>query len=140
MKPTVWPRRLSAWTTRAFWSGESLAKTVVRSAISSRAESEVPSMSLPLTTRSTWRPTSRQTLAATVALSPVRTFTATPFSWRRRMASAAESFGGSRKATKPQKTISASSATVTPRWRGGSGFMATATTRRPSLLRESRRF
>ncbi len=78
-KPTVWPWRCSDFTTRAFCSGDILANTVVRFTSASSSSSVNGSMCLPCAECSTSRPTSRQILRVTASLSPVITFTSTPW-------------------------------------------------------------
>ncbi len=108
-KPTVWPLACSVLSTRDFCSGVSLANTVVRSTASASAASSSASICAPSSGTPVASPTWRQTFSVTVGLSPVSTFTATPFSRSAASAGAAVSFGGSRKVRKPRTTRSCSS-------------------------------
>ena len=135
-KPTVWPLACSALTMRAFCSGVSFANTVVRSTTCASVASSSASISVPSIGLPGWSPTWRQTFIVTVGLSPVSTFTATPFSRSAASAGAADSFGGSRKVRKPRTTRSRSSAVrycsrSSPR---GITRVASTSTRKPSSL------
>ncbi|MCY1182511.1 hypothetical protein D9M73_230730 [compost metagenome] len=99
MKPTTWPLPLSRRTMRSLCEGVSLAKTLVVSTAFASSASLMRSMSLPISRPCCSRPTSRQIFAVTSSLSPVSTFTATPWAARALMAGAVLSFGGSRNAT-----------------------------------------
>jgi len=98
MKPTVWPLSRRAATMRDFCWGVSLAKTLVFSTASFNWPSVNPSICEPRIMFSAERPTCLQTALVTASLSPVRTLTSTPESFKAAMASAVLSLGGSRKA------------------------------------------
>ena len=98
MKPTAWPRPRRLRTTRAFWAGESLAKTLASCTRAASSSSPRRSTSSPVSTPSTGMPMLRQTCSATRAESPVRTLVATPCAASARMASAELALGGSRNA------------------------------------------
>ena len=85
-------------TTRAFWSGESFANTVVVRTRSESSASPMPSTSLPVSTPVTGMPMARHTCTATPAESPVSTRVWMPRASSARTAAAAVSFGGSRNA------------------------------------------
>ena len=97
-KPTVCPRDWSAVMIRSLCAGETRAKSVAPSAAASSSASVIFSTSSPRRTTSVQRPTSLQTLRATRSLSPVTTFTETPWPSSASMAAFADSFGGSRNA------------------------------------------
>ncbi len=135
-KPTVCPLPCRALSTRDFCSGVSLANTVRSSARRCRVASSIRSMSRPSSGSPTSRPTSRQIFALTTGLSPVSTFTATPFSRNAAMAGPAVSFGGSRKVSRPAITRSRSS--LAPYWAWDSVRerlrVPSRSTRKPSRL------
>ncbi len=114
--------------------GESLAnKSPVPTAVSS-SSSSIRSTSLPKNRGAVFTPTLPQTFTATPSLSPVRTTVRTPCSMRAAMAARALSLGGSKKPTKPMRTMSFSSATLKVSLSGTSFFWATASIRSPSVL------
>ena len=78
MKPTTWPRRLSARMIRFFCAGDTRANTDACSATWPSAASSSRSTSSPVTTCCVVEPDARQTWRATSSLSPVRIFTVTP--------------------------------------------------------------
>ena len=131
IKPTVCPFPRRTETTRDFWSGVSFAKTSVVSAALARASSVMPSKSEPRSILRTSSPTCLQMVRVTLSLSPVKIFVVTPCACNARMASAVDSFGGSKKARYPISTISHSS--FTPKAPTGEGllFCAIASTRKP---------
>lgn len=99
IKPTVCPpRSRSTRTMRAFCRGESLAKSPVRSARSASSASVSASMSVPVSMSRASMPICSQTVAATAALSPVRTLTLTPKPPSSCTAALALALGGSRNA------------------------------------------
>ena len=85
----------------------------------------------------TLSPTCLQIVRVTLSLSPVKIFVVTPWAFKALIASAVDSFGGSRNARYPISTISHSS--VTPNAPAGDGllFCAIASTRNPFSLRSS---
>ena len=109
-KPTTWPPRCSASTTRTFCCGLSRANTWVSRTAAVSASSPSWSISGPTSRRCTSKPTWRHTLRVTVSLSPVSTFTAMPFACSAVIASATLSLGGSRKARNPISVSADSSA------------------------------
>ncbi len=99
--PTTCLSRCKAWITRTFCCGLRRAKTGVSRVAMVSCSSLIASIFGPVRYLSTCIPTCRHTLRVTMSLSPVRIFTATPFALSARIASAALSLGGSRKAMKP---------------------------------------
>lgn len=99
MKPTVFPpRSRSTFTMRAFCNGESLANNPVCSARSASSSSLSMSISAPVSMFRALMPTCSHTVAATAALSPVRTLTVTPRPESSSTAALALDLGGSRNA------------------------------------------
>ena len=100
-KATSTPPRRASFTNRDFCSGPTRPKIVVPGMAAASASSSRRSISAPLSTPSTGRPMSRQTLAATVPLSPVMTLTLTPSPPSVAMAAAASALGRSTNVRKP---------------------------------------
>ncbi len=122
---------------RDFCSGLIRAKTVVVGMAAARPSSSSASSSAPLSVPARARPMSRQTLAATIPLSPVMILTSTPrrSSWA--IDAPASALGRSAKVRKPTRMqvalvggLGAAVAPVLSRSR-----VATATTRAPSANR-----
>ena len=134
--PTSVPARRCAWMMRAFWSGVTRAK--IRDAVTAcaNAASSKPSSSAPVTVLPAAMPRLRHSASATRGWSPVTTFTVTPSSSNRRMASPASVLARSAKTRKPSSSRSRSSpspSAVAP----GISRRPTATTRAPSCSNPS---
>ena len=107
--PTVLPSAFRAEITRAFCNGVTLTKRVVAETTLRSSVSVIDSTSLPSIACSTFRSTHLQMRRVTNSLSPVKILTAIPRFWSAAKAAAVDSLGGSRNATKPASTRSASS-------------------------------
>ena len=107
--PTVLPCSCNREMICVFCNGVSFENKVVSFTAFFNVVSSIFSISIPVRKWLVSIPTCRAIAFTTTSLSPDRIFTATPCAYNCSMASAAEGFGGSRKARYPISTISFSS-------------------------------
>jgi hypothetical protein len=125
------PRRWRAWTSLSFCSGETRAKTVVRSAASASSVSGQSSRSVPVMTGPS-RPVRAAIARAVAAWSPVIILTWMPASRQARTAAAEAARGGSYMPWRPRKMRGGSSPSARIEVAAGTLARANASTRRPS--------
>ena len=134
MNPTTCPLPRRARMTRCLWAGERRAKSVVFSAASASSASDIFSTSPPSSMGSAARPTSLQTFRLMSWLSPVRIFTADAVVVKGLEGASGGFLGRVQKrdvSFEHEIALVVLGADLLP----GSSLVATARTRKPSLLR-----